>query len=941
MVKKVSKIPENFLYTNIFEDRNKIVAFGYDLDSRQKVQYSSSSIDGLSYYLPTNDKKTDYKSYIGSVPLKRYGVKTIKEYKDVMNNMDELQRVYGFNNVPLNFLCYSGVSKKVRDNIDTYLNATKSLLNIGIFDIETDIGDSFPDPEKAEYKVTAISIFCTRTKNFYILTDKPLTENGVKQLRTTLAEEKAKEMFAMDKDTKIILRTYENKEEQMLVDFAKILTDTEQIDVLTGWNSNEFDVPYLFNRAEKLLGEHGADIYSPYGESKVSFSRKLTKNTYIIKGLALVDSMEWYKVFTRNIKILPSYSLNAVCDYEIGAKKAEIHTNLKLTYEQYYDDYINYNMIDVIRLVQLINCKKFFHTALFMQYKYYCLPSIEKVLSPVTGWESIIYYSAFEKNLIFPPREPRVDAEMHYPGAYVHKPEPNFYKCLVSFDVNSMYPHIQMGWNISPETYMGDDEEILDAFDHDPALIKILQLRDSAPKYAVDSITQANWWDENVVVPLIEGKIDIGFLKKRKDICMTPSLEFFKIDKEGLVPEKLKSIYADRKIITREEDALSIEAEKIKHTDPKRYKELQEEIDFKTLGELALKIVINAEYGAFGFSFFYFYNIRVARSVSITGRYLIQGSSIGVNDKYAEFMKDEFGVDLKYNSRCYNDTDSTYYTFAQFIEEFEKQQKRRLSIKEKVDTLDWFGNEIVQEWITDHFYKATTSLNAKPVIVMKRECIALDGLYRDIKKNYCLLIYDKKGTRYETPKMYMKGSQFVSISIPKKCKQKYDEILYKFVGAEHPENVKVEITKMIKDFRKQFKTFDLSELCQSIAVNSIEKYVDDKGMPVKGATKQVKAAIAYNKYVMRNGLLKEGASLIQSGQKIRLIPLKNGHPYGLNVDTFAFIDSLPKGFDKQYIDYENLFESNFLKYFTELLKELKLKWDFSESENCELDDDVF
>jgi DNA polymerase elongation subunit (family B) len=942
-LKKISYIPENFLYTNVFEDKNKIFAFGYDVDTKQKVLYSSSKIHDLSYFLPTNDKDSKFSSFIGGIPLKKYNVNTIKEYKDLLNNNDDdFQKIYGFNNIPLQFLCNTGISKSIRDNIDLYLNATKSLINIGIFDIETDIGDSFPDPMKAEYKVTAISIYCTKTKNLYILADKPLTPEGKIQLDNTLKEEKEKEMNPIDPDTKIILRVYENSEEQMLVDFGKILTEIEGIDILTGWNSDDFDVPYLCHRANKLFGEGGADIYSPYGETKESFNKKLMKPICMIKGLSLVDSMEWYKNFTRNIKILPSYSLNYVCDYELGCKKAEIHTNLKLTYEQYYDDYINYNMIDVIRLVQLINCKKFFHTAMVMMYKYYCVPCIERIHSPVVGWESIIYYSSYEKDKIFPPRGKRDEnAEMHYPGAYVHKPDAGFYKCLVSFDVNSMYPHIQIGWNISPETWIGDDDVLLREFDNHPALIKILELRDSAPEYSVDSITQANWWDKNVILPLIHGKLDISFLKLNKNICMTPALEFYWIDTPALVPSKLQSIYADRKVITREEDALSIEAEKIKKTDEKKYKELCEQIDFKTLEEIALKIVINAEYGANGFSFFYFYNIRIARSITITGRYLIMGSSIGVNDKYAEFMKNEFGVDLKYNSRCYNDTDSTYYTFAQFIEEFEKQQKCKLSIPEKVDTLDWFGNEIVQEWITDHFYKATTQLNAKPVIVMKRECIALDGLYREIKKNYCLLIYDKKGTRYEKPKMYLKGSQFVSISIPKKCKQKYDEILYKFVGAEHPENVKTEITKMIKEFREQFKTFSLSELCQSIAVNSIEKYVDEKGNPIKGATKQVKAAVAYNKFIKRTGLLKEGASLIQSGQKVRLIPLKKGHPYGINVDTFAFIDELPKGFDTRFIDYEDLFQKNFLKYFTDVLTELKLKWDFSESNNCELDDDLF
>lgn len=940
MISRVSKLPENFLYTNVFESKNKIYAYGYDVENNKKVLYSSSNIEGLGYYLPTNDENAKYHSFIGNIPLKKYSVKSIKEFKDIMENAnDDLQKIYGFNNVPLNFLA-SGVSKKIRDNIDYYLNATKTMVNIGIFDIETDVGESFPDPMKAEYKVTAISIYCTKTKNLYILADKPLTANGQKQLYDTLKEEKERELNAIDSNTKIILQTYENNEEQLLVDFAKIITEIESIDIITGWNSNGFDIPYLCNRANRLFGEGGHDIYSPFGLTKPIYSRKTNTTTYDIKGLSSVDSMEWYKNFTRNIKILPSYSLNYVCDYELGARKAELHTNLKLTYEKYYDDYIKYNMIDVIRLVQLLNSKKFFHTATVMMYKYYCIPNIEKVHAPVGGWENIIFYSAFEKNLIFPPRVDMRGGTYNYAGAYVHKPLPGFHKCLVSFDVNSMYPHIQMGWNISPETIIMDDDFILKAFNNHPSCKKLIELRNSAPAYETDAAIQTEWWDNNVVIPMINDEFDLSFLKLNKNICMTPSLEFFWCNKTALVPEKLKNIYADRKIITKEEDTLSIEAEKVK-SDKKLYAKLNEEIAFKTLEEIALKIVINSEYGANGSSFFYFFNIRVARSITITGRYLIMGSSIGVNNKYAEFMKKEFGVDLTYNSRCYNDTDSTYYSFGQFIDEFEKQQNKRFSNEEKVEMLDWFGNEIVQDWINEHFLKATSQLNADNTIVMKREVIALNGLYRDIKKHYALLISDKKGTRYEHPKLYLKGSQFVSISIPKKCKEKFDNIIYEMLEASSIDSIKNNIISEIKTFREQFKTFNLSELCQSIAVNDIEKYVDDKGRPIKGATKQVKSSVLYNDFLKKNRLLEKGYSLIQSGQKIRLLPIRLGNPYGRENDSFAFIDELPEEFDKRWIDYDKLFEANFLKYITDILKELKLKWDLSENNNYDLDDDAF
>lgn len=284
---------------------------------------------------------------------------------------------------------------------------------------------------------------------------------------------------------------------------------------------------------------------------------------------------------------------------------------------------------------------------------------------------------------------------------------------------------------------------------------------------------------------------------------------------------------------------------------------------------------------------------------------------------------------------------SSYFSLTDLIHLLEKSNGRKFTDDEKVDALDAFAVEIVNPWINEFFELSINQLNGNNEIVMKRELIALNGCFRDIKKHYALLVNDKKGTRYPKPKLYLKGAQFVSISIPMKCKEKYDELLRIFIAASSAPLVKDSIIDLINEFRKQFNKFKLEELCQAIAVNDIEKYVDINGNPIKGATKQVKASIAYNRYLKKAGLIEQGATMIQSGQRIRLLPLKKGHPYGTSVDTFAFIDDLPKGFDERYIDFEDLFERNFLKYPEELFKELGLKWILKQSSNEELADDAF
>ncbi len=942
-IRRVSKLPEHFLYSNVIEDKGKLHCFGYDVDTKEKIHYMTSSIDDLSYYLESRDPNAEYSTLVTNIPVTKYQSKTIYDFKKMMNQDSSMIKVHGCNNVPHHFI-NNTCGPKIRNNIDYYLKAAKELINIGIIDIETDVGNTKIDVYECRYKITAISIYCTRSKKIYILTDKDLTDEGFSKLEATLKHEKSRSRFALDKDASIEVRQYDGNEEQMLVDLARIIVQEEKLDVITGWNSAGFDIPYIYFRSRKLFGMDGPTMFSPIGSCHEYFHKKKKQWVISLKGLALIDSMDWYKEFTKNIKILPQYSLNYVCNHEISLSKAKLHGSLKTTYEKYYDDYINYNLIDVIRLVQLINHKKFFLTAFVIMYKYYSIYSIEKVLSPVLGWENIILQDSIKEKKVFPHRPKRIEeAHSFYPGAYVHKPIPGLYKNLVSFDVNSMYPHIQMSWFISPETHITDDSYILELFNNHPACKAILDLRNSAPHYTIDADTQSDWWDNNVIHPLLNGDIDLSFLKLNDKICMAPSLEFFWKDENALLPKRLRSIYGDRKIITKEEDELSIRAQKIKATDPELYKDLQEQISFKLMEEIALKIVINAEYGANGSTFYHFYNVRIARSITITGRFLIIGSSKFVDGKYKDFLLNEFNYkDINsINSRAYNDTDSVYFSFTELMNLLEKSNERKFSVEEKVDALDAFAVEIVNPWINEFFQSSISALNGNNEMVMKRELIALDGCFRGIKKHYALLINDKKGTRYEKPKLYLKGAQFVSISIPKKCKEKYDEILRILVASSSPSSVKDKIINMIDDFRKQFKTFNLEELCQAIAVNDLEKYIDINGNHIKGATKQSKASNAYNKYITKMNLVEYGVPLIRSGDRVRLLPLKDGHCYGSNIDTFAFIDEIPKGFDERFIDYEDLFERNFLSYPHELFKELGLKWNLKPSTNMELDDDAF
>jgi len=795
-MKRIKQLPENFVYTSISINSNCLNIFGYDLDKNEKVLYTTDTFDDLCYFIESREP-TQYKSFVTKRFLKKISCKNIAEYRNTVTSKTDGLKIYGDYLIPYKWVNQTCIHK-IKSNIETYLPKIIQNLNIGYFDIEVEIGRSFPDVTQAQYKVTSITLYCSRSNIFYIFSLKDISQQGVKNIKQLIDNEK-KSKYPINSNSTVEIRCYDNNEERLLIDFAKVISEIEEIDILTGWNSENFDVPYIYNRIKRLFGEDGVNILSPIQKCHNYFSA--TKNSEVINihGIQCIDSMQWYHNFTKNIKVLPSYSLDYVCKYELGVGKTPFEGTLKELYEQHYDDYIYYNITDVIRLVQLIESKKFFFTAIIMAYKYYGV-QIKDVMSPVIGWESLVYQKTYPQNLIFEPKKQH-DKNL-YPGAYIHDVVPGFYKWIVSFDVASMYPHIQIGWYISPETHIKNDEEVLRYFNYDETCRKLIELRNSAPDDAPTD-EQSKWWDENVLYPLLEGKFDLSFLQG-KDICMTPSIEFFYKKPDALMPTQLRSIYNDRKKLRLQENNLKAEAQKYEKDDPKKYEELMYQSMLKKIEQISLKIVINAEYGAFAAPVFIFSDYRIARAITITGRYIIQGIGRWIDTQLRLLMKELKNNDEEnYKFWIYSDTDSAFFQLSHVVELLEQMKKQKLSIQEKTDFLDMFCKNEMNEMIKQFFNNVASSYNAENVITMKREKIASSGIWRTLKKHYALLVTDEEETRYDPPELVLKGTQFVSTSIPQKCKQKYDEIIHILLTADNPTapSVRSQIENIIDVFR--------------------------------------------------------------------------------------------------------------------------------------------
>jgi DNA polymerase elongation subunit (family B) len=787
-------------------------------------------------------KESKYKTLSGEYvePVKPGTVRDCREFYSKYENVDGFE-IYGNDRY-----IYQYISEKYpEDEIKFDINK----IRLVTLDIEVASEGGFPDVESCSEEILAITI--------QDYTTKKIISWGVKPFSNTRSDV-----------------TYHHcpSEYELLNHFINYwMVDVP--DVVTGWNIQMYDIPYICKRLNRVLGEKLMKRFSNWGlvtEGEVFINgRKHT--TFDVGGLTQLDYLDLYKKFT--YKAQESYRLDYIAEVELGQKKLD-HSEFD-TFKDFYtkgwQKFIEYNIVDVELVDRLEDKMKLIELALTMAYD--AKVNYADVFYQVRMWDNIIYNYLKKRDIVIPPRN-RSQKNEKYAGAYVKEPIPGMYDWVVNFDLNSLYPHLIMQFNVSPETLMEEKH----------------------PTVTVDKILNK----------------ELTF-EMYKDYAVCANGAMFRKDVRGFLPELMDKMYQDRVIFKKK----MIEAKK--QYEKKKTKELEKEIARCNNIQMAKKISLNSAYGAIGNQYFRYYKLENAEAITLSGQVAIRWIEGKMNSYLNKVLKTQ-DVDYVIAS----DTDSIYLNMGPLVETVYKGREK--TTEGVVSFLDKICKVELEKYIEGCYQELADYVNAyDQKMQMKRENIADRGIWT-AKKRYILNVWDSEGVRYEEPKLKMMGIEAVKSSTPAPCRKMIKDALKLMMSGTEDE-----VIEFIDNARKEFKKLPPEQISFPRSASDVQKYFSSSMIYEKGTPIHVRGALLFNYYIEQNKLTNK-YSLIQNGEKIKFVYLKK--PNSIHENIISFIQEFPKelGLDK-YIDYDLQFEKAFLEPLKIILD--SIGWSIEKTVNLE------
>ena len=825
-------------YTNVQMIGNQFLVRGVE-DGRR--------FETRDEFFPTlfvkSKKKTKYKTLTGDyVDEIRPGT-----VRDCRNFYQKYEDVEGFDIYGNDRYIYQYISEKYPED---EIKFDISKIKLVTLDIETTAEYGFPDVESAQEQIIAITIQDYTTKQIITWGVKPF----------------------VNKQENV---TYHHcpSEHELLSHFINHWMQ-DVPDVVTGWNIQLFDIPYICKRLNRVLGEKLMKRFSNWGlvtEGEVVIMGR-THPVFDVGGLTQLDYLDLYKKFT--YKAQESYRLDYIAEVELGQKKLD-HSEFE-TFKDFYtkgwQKFIEYNIVDVELVDRLEDKMKLIELALTMAYD--AKVNYADVFYQVRMWDNIIYNYLKKRNIVIPPKI-RSDKNEKYAGAYVKEPIPGKYDWVVSFDLNSLYPHLIMQYNISPETL----------------------LEERHPTATVDRILNE----------------EINFeLYKDNAVCANGAM--FRKDIRGFLPELMEKMYGDRVIFKKK----MIQAKKDYEKTPT--KALEKEIARCNNIQMAKKISLNSAYGAIGNQYFRYYKLANAEAITLSGQVSIRWIENKTNEYLNNLLQTK---DTDYVIA--SDTDSIYINFGPLVDKFfGAKSSDKAAI---VSILDKICQEKLEPFIEGSYEQLASYVNAyDQKMQMKRENIADRGIWT-AKKRYILNVWDSEGVRYEEPKLKMMGIEAVKSSTPAPCRRMIKDALKLMMSGTEED-----VIDFIDKSRAEFKSLPPEQISFPRSVSDVQKYKGSAEIYIKGTPIHVRGALLYNHY-LKDKKLTNKYSLIQNGEKIKFCYLKK--PNILHENVISFIQDFPTelGLDK-YIDYDLQFDKSFLEPLKIILD--SIGWSVEKTINLEL-----
>ena len=785
------------------------------------------------------DEEGDFKSVYGK-SLKRYTYPTVK--KAVTALLDNYISTYAAKNFGYQY---------IRDKYFHQEPITPKELYIANIDIETGRDDKgYSPPDEARCPITSITIQDVSRNQYYVW--------GYN-----------KEGYINKTDNVNYINCADEK--TMLFRFITFIS-TRYPDIITGWNCEQYDIPYICNRVGIIFNDADdmISLLSPFGhvnEKEIHDGFGNEHQSYDIVGISILDYLVLFKKFTY---ITPeNYKLDTVAHLILGDRKLDYseYANLQDLYDNNYETFIDYNIKDVEIVSRLDEKLCLFDLILSVAYKAginYC-----DVLSPVTTWDVLIYNKVMDQGVV--PSYGMPDSEDgKYIGAFVKEPIPGMYKWIISCDLNSLYPHLQMGVNISPEKRIPDDK----------LSQELLDIRND-----LNNVTDG-------IQLLLEKKVDTSILRKY-DVSISPNGQFYRRDDDGFIPVILEGLYNERKAVKRS----MLEDKQLMEDNPSL--DIENQIAAKNTLQMAIKILMNSEYGAMANKYFRYFDLRNAEAVTSSGQLAILWVAKYLNIFLNRILETN---DVDYVIAI--DTDSVYLNLEYLVDKFVRPKGRGDDYI--VSIIDGWAEQILQPEIDRIYDDLSIYTNAhKQKMVMAREVIANKGFWTG-KKRYALNVFDNEGVRYQTPKPKIMGLECVRSSIPEFCRNYLKETIYNILS-ENEEMVQ----NFIIDVKKEFCKQPPEEISFPRGTNNIGKWVGDNGLPKKGCPIHVRGCIVYNKFLKTNGFTDE---LIQSGDKVKFCYLKQPNVFHSHVIAYPPAVN-PKVYEEiiDSVDYETQWKGTFFK----------------------------
>ena len=802
-------------YTNVHQRFNEILIRGYE----NGRHFTAKETFHPTLYVPSK-KESKYKTLDGKnvEPIKPGKISDCKEFTEKYSSVEGFA-VYGNDR----YICQYISERYPEDEIKFDISKIK-LVTI---DIEVAAESGFPDVFNCAEELLAITLQDYTTKQIICFASRPFNNTR--------------------KDVKYV----QCHDEYNLIDRFLEYWNINTPEVVTGWNCELYDIPYIVGRIERLMGEKIVRKLSPWGYVRkrdlVLHGRK--QIACEMAGISVIDYLDLYKKFTYSNQ--ESYRLDHIAKVELGQQKLD-HSEFD-TFREFYtknwQKFIEYNIKDVELVDRLEDKMKLIELCLTMAYD--AKVNYTDVFFQVRTWDAIIYNYLKKKNIVIPPKV-RTDKDSQYAGAYVKEPKAGRYDWVVSFDLNSLYPHLIMQYNISPET--------------------LWETRH--PSTSVERILNQEITFDSEFATCANGA------QYRKDV-------------RGFLPELMEKMYEERVIFKKRMLTAKQEYEKTPSV------ALTKEIARCNNIQMAKKISLNSAYGAIGNQYFRYFKLANAEAITLSGQVSIRWIENRMNKKLNKILKTE-EVDYVIAS----DTDSIYLNLGPFVDAIFKG--REATNEEIVNFLDKVCEVEFEKYISNSYQALADYVNAyDQKMFMKRENIADRGIWT-AKKRYILNVWDSEGVRYAEPKLKIMGLEAVKSSTPAPCRQMIKDGLKVIMSGTEDEMI-----DYIEKCRTEFRSLPPEEISFPRSVSNVTKYKGTHTIYEKGTPMHVRGALLFNHYVKERKLDKKYA-YIQNGEKIKFCYLKNPNPTRENV--ISFIQDFPKELDLvRFVDYDTQFNKAFLE----------------------------